>query len=186
MKKLINWLAACAVITVVFVAIYSANQQSLRQGAYDPQIQLAEDTATALANGTNSFNALSGQPASVDMTKSLAPFYFVYNDSGKVIQTNANLAGMEAPAVPSGVLSFAQKHGEDKLSWQPDRGLRFALVAVHYSSSQGSGTIVVARSMREVEKRIEKVALISLLSWLICIAIVTGRELWQHETKKRR
>ena len=55
MSKLKNilryWLPLAAVTTLLCGLIYLAVQQSLRWGANDPQIQMAEDAAAALAAG---------------------------------------------------------------------------------------------------------------------------------------
>ena len=48
-----HWLPL-ALLTCAFCCLtYLAVQQVLRMGANDPQIQMAEDTASALASGSN-------------------------------------------------------------------------------------------------------------------------------------
>jgi hypothetical protein len=43
----LRWLPLAVAITILAGLVYATVQQSLRQGANDPQIQLAEDTAAA-------------------------------------------------------------------------------------------------------------------------------------------
>jgi hypothetical protein len=47
-----HWLPLAAVTTLLCGLVYLAVQQSLRQGANDPQIQMAEDAAAALVAGS--------------------------------------------------------------------------------------------------------------------------------------
>jgi len=46
-----HWLLIAIVVTGLIGLVYVAVQQDLRQGANDPQIQMAEDTAAKFANG---------------------------------------------------------------------------------------------------------------------------------------
>lgn len=59
--------------------IYTAVQQDLRQSANDPQIQMAEDTATKLAAGQQVQNVVPAEK--VDIATSLAPYIIVFDAS---------------------------------------------------------------------------------------------------------
>jgi hypothetical protein len=135
--------------------VYVVVQQSLRQSANDPQIQMAEDAAAALARGQD---AASIVPESqVDLGRSLAPFLMLFDDAGQVIGTSGLLHG-QPPVLPSGVLAYAGQNGEDRVTWQPEAGVRIATVIVHSGGPNG-GFALAGRSLREVEEREAQVEL---------------------------
>lgn len=144
------WLPLAAAIVIMSGLVYLAVQQNLRQSANDPQIQLAEDAAHNLSNGTFSASVLSA--IKVDPSESLAPFMMVFDQSGKVVVSGIKL-GNQSPTPPSGVFSFVKAHGEDRFTWQPQPGVRLAAVLVPYHSASDSGYVLAARSIKEVEKR---------------------------------
>jgi hypothetical protein len=100
----------------------------------------------------------------------------VFDDSGNVLGSSATLHGA-IPIYPSGVLDYTLKNGEDRLTWQPERGVRMATVVVRYSK----GFVMAGRSLREVEIRIgniEKICgLAMLLIWAVTLFVITMGEL---------
>ena len=145
MKRLIYLLAAALLVSGVYFTIYAAVQHALRIGANDPQIQLAEDTAARLGQGRP---AIDPSGDAVDVATSLAPFLIVYDPSGQVVASSAQLAG-RTPPLPAGVLRDATPGHEDRLTWQPQPGVRLASVVV----ATPQGYVLAGRSLREVERR---------------------------------
>jgi hypothetical protein len=177
MQRVLNifrvWLPI-AVVTAAFCGLaYLTVQQSLRQGANDPQIQMAEDTAAALAQRQTAEMLLPA--TTVDIARSLAPFMIVYDDAGNVLAASAILHGA-TPSLPAGVLDYTRTKGEDRVTWQPENGVRIAAVVVRYEGAQ-PGFVLAGRNMREVEIRetqIEQLAglamLVSLVASLVAVA----------------
>lgn len=168
MKRISNilkvWLPLAVVIVGMSGLVYVTVQQSLRMSLNDPQIQMAEDAASALAAGHNA-DALI--PAiTVDVSKSLAPFIIIYDDAGDVVASSAVLHG-ETPALPSGVLDYTRTRGEDRITWQPESGIRLAAVVVRVGN--GSGFVLAARNMREVEKREDQTLQLSMLAMAVTL-----------------
>jgi hypothetical protein len=160
-----SWLPAAVIITALCGLVYLAVQQALRISANDPQIQMAEDTAAALSAGQSA--AALVPSAKVDIGQSLAPFIMVFDPSGAVSASSAQLHGQN-PALPAGVLDDVKQKGEDRISWQPEPGVRIAAVIVPVAN--GSGYVLAGRSLREVEKRIDQLGTISGLAWLLTMA----------------
>ena len=157
-----RWLPLAIATAGLCGLVYLTVQQSLRMGANDPQIQMAEDAANALNTGA-ALNSVI--PASrVDLATSLAPFMMVFDDSGKVQASTATLHGA-VPVYPSGVLDYTRDHGEDRVTWQPETGVRMASVVVRYDK----GFVLAGRSLREVEKRESQVELLSGLAMLVIL-----------------
>jgi hypothetical protein len=69
--------------------------------------------------------------------------------------------------LPSGVLEFARTHGGHRLSWQPRRGVRQALVIAPVA---GKGFVVAGRSLRETEARKQQVLQLVGIAWAIGLA----------------
>lgn len=152
---------ALAVATVLAAFIYAVGQQVLRQGADDPQIQLAEDAAARLAAGQPAQSLLPA--ATIDPSASLAPFVIVYDRAGRVLASSATLHG-QTPVLPAGVLGHAGAGRDARVTWQPEAGVRIAAVVARASDS--AGYVLAGRSLREVERRENQVRLLAVAGWL--------------------
>lgn len=159
------WLLLALTVTLTAGTMYGAIQHQIRTAANDPQIQIAQDTASALTTSSDATTLVSAQK--VDMAKSLAPFTIVYDDQGKVVTSSAMLNG-QTPIIPSGVLDYTRTHGEDRLTWQPQAGVRDAIVVVHYSGAN-SGFVLTGRSLSEVEVRVVDLTVGLLVGWLVTL-----------------
>lgn len=157
-----KWILASFVVTGVCGTIYWTVQQSLRQSAYDPQIQMAEDTATLLNNGKFQPGPTNLYP--IDISKSLSPFLIVYDSRGNVISSDAILNG-QTPKMASGVFDWVAVHGEDRFTWQPQNDTRIGTIVVPFKSDKMSGFVVAGRNMREVEWRIERDGIEVAMGW---------------------
>ena len=156
-KALKGWLPFAVVGTAAVVLIYVGIQQDMRQTANDPQIRMAEDGAAALKNGSSTKSVIF--PGSVDLSTSLDPFMIILNDAGEVLASSASLNG-STPTLPKGVLDTARTKGENRLTWQPQDGVRLATI-VTYQDGKQPGFVVVGRSLREVEKREKQLAVMA-------------------------
>ncbi len=174
---LVRFLLAGAVITVIFVTIYAAVQQDLRQSANDPQIQLAEDAARALSVGAAPASLMPADRHVIDASKSLAPFVMVFDDRGTVLESSMR-AGNELPMPPVGVFDYVRAHGEDRVTWQTASGLRFAAIIVPWQASSTSGFVLAARSLREAEKREGNLELTVGVAWLFSLIMTLFRAIF--------
>jgi hypothetical protein len=159
-RSLRPWWLMSAVWSGAVFALLLVEHQQLRLQADDPQVQLAEDAAARLAAGATPASVLP-PGGSVDIARSLAPFVVVYDAAGAPVASSGQLHGA-APALPAGVLEFARAHGGHRLSWQPEQGLRHALVV---GPVRTGGFAVAGRSLREAEARKGIVLRLLGLSW---------------------
>jgi hypothetical protein len=135
-------------------------------GANDPQIQMAEDAAASLAAGGTPVSILP--TSQLDISISLAPFLVVYSDTGEPLASSGLLNGA-APLLPAGIFDYTRQKGEDRVSWQPESGVRVAAVVVAYGGSQ-PGFVLAGRSLREVEIREGQIEQISGIAMLVTLA----------------
>jgi len=162
---LLHWLLAAIVVTGLIGLIYAAVQQDIRQGANDPQIQMAEDAAAKLAGGESVQNVVPSEK--VDIATSLAPYLIIFDAHGNPIGSTAQLDG-QTPTIPQGVFDSVRQNGEDRITWQPQAGVRSAVVVTQFKGST-SGFVVAGRSLREVEKREDALLQILVAGWVVMI-----------------
>ena len=169
-----RWLPLAIATAGLCGLVYGSVQQSLRMGANDPQIQMAEDAAIALNAGASMDSLVP--TTRVELSTSLAPFIMVFDDSGNVLASTATLHG-KVPVYPSGVLDYTRQHGEDRVTWQPENGVRMATVVVRYDQ----GFVLAGRSLREVEIRennMEGISGVALLFiWAATLFVIILEEL---------
>ena len=90
----------------------------------------------------------SSQSNKIDISQSLAPYLVIYDTSHQIVASSATLHG-EPLAPPSGVFDNAQTSGMNVLTWQPEAGVRSAIVVKSYPG----GFVLAGRSLQSVEER---------------------------------
>jgi hypothetical protein len=161
-----QFLVGSALISFLSLSAYVGVQQTLRQGANWPQRSIASNLSEALSNG-ESLSAVMPKEI-VDVKHSLDPFVIVYNNSGVPIASSIRLNG-QTPQLPPGVLEYTRAHGQDILTWQPERDARIAAVVTHYTGN-GGGFVLSGRALRVVEGWEDLAFRLTLLAWGIVTA----------------
>lgn len=161
--KLFLPLAVLATLTCGL--IYATAQQVYRQSANDPQVQIAEDISGILQKGAPP-EAIVGQNKT-DIGKSLAAFVIIYDSSRSAVISSAVLDG-KTPVVPKGVFDSADKRGENIFTWEPKDAVREAVVLRKYQGS-AKGYVLVGRSLREVEKRVDSLTKSIGIAWAVIL-----------------
>jgi len=165
-RILARWIPLAIAIAGLGGLTYLTGQQIGRNNANDPQVQIAEDAAIALAQGAEIDSVL---PVSqVDAGRSLAPFVIVYDDAGMVLASTGLLHG-EIPTLPDGVLDYTRQHEENRITWQPESSVRIAAVIVRYEGDS-PGFVLAGRSLREVESRDTQMLTLSVLATGLTLA----------------
>jgi hypothetical protein len=162
------WVPLTLILTLLTGLMYLLVQQNIRLNANFPQIQIAEDVAGQLKN--NGISPDLSALKTVEISQSLSPYAMFYSESGEVIKSSGLLDGV-IPRIPGGILDYTRVNGIDRVTWQPRKGVRQALVAVHFSGRQ-SGFVVSGRSLRESENIIDSITLITFAGWIT--VVVTG------------
>ena len=73
--------------------------------------------------------------------------------------------------MPNGVFDFTKANKEDRITWQPQNGVRMAMVLL-YSNTGSIGFIAVGRSLQEVEVREHNLVTTIFIGWIICIGLI--------------
>jgi hypothetical protein len=155
------------VITGLCGLVQVAVQQQYRLSANDPQVQLAQDAARLLAGGVAA-SAIVPPHAAVDIAESLSPWVVIYDIQGAPIASSGLLHNV-VPQVPSGVFTYVSSHREDRITWEPEPGVRQAVVAV---AAKDKGFVVAGRNLREVESRETGLSTMVLAVWAVLVGLV--------------
>ena len=157
-----RWLPLAFLTTALCTLVYLAVQQVGRQFADEPQVQMARDAAAALAAGRPVESVVPAVP--VDFGQSLAPFVMVLDEAGAVVASSGRLGG-QARVVALGVLEHVRQSGEERVTWQPEPGVRVATVVVR-RIDKGAGFVVSGRALRETEERTLRIQAMVGLAWI--------------------
>jgi hypothetical protein len=170
MKKInfLTHLAAAAIVTIMLAFIYITVQQTYCSGANDPQLEIARNMSHRLKQGISIDKWM--QDDTVEISQSLSVFKILFNEKGEPLQSTGVLDG-QTLHFPKGVFDFADKNGENDFSWQPQTGVRAAVVLERVLSNAYS-FVAVGRSLKEVELREEKLLWTTLVSWLFCVGTI--------------
>jgi hypothetical protein len=160
-----QWIPLAVVIVALSGMLYLIPQQLLRQGANDPQIQQAEDAAAALAKGADPKTVVP--QAVIDISQSMAPFRMVFDEAGRPLTWSGELNG-KPPVPPFAVFDYVKHNGEDRITWQPEAGVRLATVIIKVEGAN-PGFVLSARSLREVEVRENQVLNLALLGMAVTL-----------------
>ncbi len=186
-ETFINWFPLAIVIVIFSGLVYGAVQQSYRQAANDPQIQIAQDLVTAIGQGQPVDQIVPPQ-GTTELSNTLSPFVLIYSASSTIIGSSAVLDG-KVPSFPASVLERVKMHGEQRLTWQPRQGVREAVVVTQFTSKQPgfeSGYIVAGRSLKEVEVREKQLCLMTALAGVISLVLTFLALLYFIVMSKRR
>lgn len=158
MKILLSWLPLAIVTTILAGTLYITVQQNYRLSANDPQIQMAEDGANELSHeGTVILpNKI------VEISQSLAPYIMVFDQNGKQMSSSALLHNKQ-PELPVGVFSSAKQKMESRFTWEPEAGVRQAVVLRYVAQK---GYVLAGRSLKEVESREEMLLGYVFFGWI--------------------
>jgi hypothetical protein len=156
------WLPFAVTITAFCALTYATVQQSYRQNANDPQVQMAQDAADAIVDGKGAETIVPSDKVSV--AKSLAPFLIAFDREGNIIASSVILDG-QTPELPDGVLESTKELGENRITWQPRSDVRIASVIVSYED----GYVLAGRNMREVEARGAQLTTFAGITWALAL-----------------
>ncbi len=165
----VSWLPFAIIIVIFSGLAYATVQQVYRQSANDPQIQIAEDLATAITQGQAQPNQIVPAQGTTELASTLSPFVMIYNATGTLIGSSALLNGKN-PSFPASVFDYVRAHGQWRQTWQPAPNVREAIVVKAYSGTN-SGFIVVGRSLREIEVRENQTLLMSTTAGIIALVL---------------
>lgn len=177
-------LALVAILTLLGGAAALTMHNMLRGGANQPQIDMTEWYAGEISAGEDPANVIP--PGYVDVERSLQPFVIFYDDQGRPMRGTGYL-DQKLPAPPPGVFDFVRNSRIEKVTWQPQPGVRLATVIRRVDMKGKSvGFILAGRSLRLVEKQENILWWMALGIWIAVMALVCGGATLLHRTHRVR
>jgi hypothetical protein len=167
--NVLTHLAAAAIVTILSALIYMSVQQVHRSAANDPQLQIATDISNNLKKEKAVDKWFNGD--TIEISQSLSVFNVLYNDKGEPVISTGVLNG-KMPSLPKGVFDFARKNGQNVFTWQPQRGVRMAIVLRSLLLSSSYSYVAVGRSLNEIEQREQNLLWMAFISWLLCMGVI--------------
>jgi hypothetical protein len=161
------WLPIAVAITGVSATVYGVAQQSLRLMADEQPTALALRTAARLNSGMSPSEAQS--TAQVDMATSLDPFVLVFDADRQLVSATATVHG-RPPDYPTGVFDTVRTRGQDRVTWQPEPGVRAATVAVAWNG----GFVVGGSSLTLTEETIDRIGPLVIVGWSATLVLVAA------------
>ncbi len=165
------WLPIAIAVTGLCAVSLWTVQQVYRQSLNDPQVQIAEDIATALETGAKPASLIATS-TKVDVAASLRPYTVIYDKDLTPLAWSGEYQG-KPPMPPKSVFENAEGPegtglGENRVTWQPEEDVRSAIVVVHVLKT--GGFVLSGRNMRETEDRIWDMQAIVGLVWILTLA----------------
>lgn len=149
------------VLVFVFGGLYIGCQQLIRQTANLEPLEAVRDAGTAISNGVIPTLVSGNHP--VDLKNSASVFLQIFDEKGNLISGSARLDG-QSPLPPKDVFAKARKSGQNRFSWQPQKGVREAVVLMHIAPNKGF--VLSGVSLSEPEKLANRLGWLFFAIWL--------------------
>jgi hypothetical protein len=165
------WAALCTPLlfvgTFVLLIVYVNDQQNIRLGANEPQEWMAHDTAEKIASGVSPTRAVIGAP--VVVMSEHAPYLIAYDKAGSTTAATGIFEG-KVSTLPIGVLQHTRDHGTHRLTWEPEPGIRHAIVIVPIQGGD-LGYVLSGRSLSYAEQQEELLRERTIYGWLLTLVV---------------
>ena len=161
------WLAIVGVATLVLGASYAMVQQSTRLSANDIPLTTAQVIKQELQSGARPADIVSAQK--IDLASGDSAFVIVTDNTKHVLASSATLNG-QTPLPPNGVFSYTNTKGSDRITWEPQDGVRLATQVVKFGTAPDDGFIITGQSLKPYEDRIGTYSALAFAAWLALLA----------------
>jgi len=179
-KFILTHVFAAAICSILILLVYATVQQNYRGNANNPQVELTTDIANRLNRMASIEPFFTGD--TIDLENSLGAFVVLYDATGQPLRSNAVFKG-SAPQLPRGVFEFVQNNGEERVTWQPERGTRIAMV-VRRESHGEIAFVAAGRSLRETEDKEKNLRKMIIATWVVCMGLIMAHAALQWFDQK--
>jgi len=164
LASIVQFIPLATVIILVSGLSYVFVQQSYRSSANDPQIQMVIDARNALNGGATPQSLVP--TSQIDIAQSQSPYLAIFDQGGQPLASAATLHGAP-PVPPHGVFVSANTQARDVVTWQPEVGVRSAIVVMRYNN----GYVLAGRSLQTIEDRETSLLQMAALGCLIALLL---------------
>ena len=154
-------IAAAATLMAVLASVLT--QQHLAVAAHNPQAKMAEQAVARLDSGTDVRSIVPAK--TIDMVSSSDPYLVVFDRARHVLISSAALHG-RSPEFPASLFSNLPFRGEREITWQPETGVRTAVVVARWTR----GFVLAGQSLGPSSNLEREVWLVAVLGWLASLS----------------
>ena len=140
---------------------YVSFQQIERNNANGHAAMTAKQVIYELENGKSLQEAL---PVDTNISTTITPFVFVYDNNKNLVASSSDNSDI---VYPNSCLEQIDKTGENRVTWQPEKGLRFATVGIKYKN----GYVIGAYSLSESENTTSHFTITLLIGCILYAAL---------------
>ncbi len=163
-KTLIYALPALVGITLLAGVAYVNDQQTWRQMANEPQEWMAQSAANSAAQLTQVPPATTTTPIVIERDE--APYTILYDAKRNAVTGTGYLHGV-LPQLPNGIFDAVTISGVNRLTWQPEPGVRQAIVVLPIKGGVLAGGYAVSgRSLAYTEWQESQLTQRWFIGWL--------------------
>lgn len=160
MRRYVPLITAAAVITILFGTMYGMVQQTIRLSAYDAPHQAIDAYVANRDASESNFTR-------INLAADSNVFVIAYGSDGRPIGGDGYLNG-KLGVVPIGVLQHAHAGHENTVTWQPQPGVRLAVVV----AKDGNSYILAGQSLKSYEDRIGQIGQVAFFGWLLALLVL--------------
>jgi hypothetical protein len=170
-------LPALAGVTIIAAIAYVNDQQTWRMAANEPQEWIAQSAVNTsaqesvvnvpvLAPTPEDVAPISRPVEKIVIERDEAPYTILYDAKRNAVSGTGYLHGV-LPQLPSGIFDAALKNGVNRITWQPEPGVRQAILIIPIKSGPLAGGFAVAgRSLAYTEWQEAQLMQRWILGWL--------------------
>ena len=155
------------VSTLVLLIVYVNDQQHIRLAGNEPQEWMAHDTAERIASGVSPTQAVMGAP--VRVLSEHAPYVIAYDKVGSTTAATGIFDG-KISNLPEGILEYTRGHGTYRLTWEPEPGIRHAIVIVPIQGGT-LGYVLSGRSLFYTEQQEALLKERTVYGWILTLIV---------------
>lgn len=156
-----------ALVSVVCAGVTVSLFRTYRSAAQEPQGQIAESVVKLLALDVAPSEIVVGVDKT-DIRTSAAPWVVIYDAHTAPLASSA-LLDNAVPHIPEGVFTYAKSAGENRVTWQPDQGVRHSIVVMPAGDEY---FVVSGRSLSETETELGRLYKQLAIVWALgCIFV---------------
>lgn len=174
LRPLASHTCAALLLTLITGLVFLCGQQIYRNQANDPEIRIAAEIADRISRGYSPGKYFSAYKTDISVNPGI--FVTLFDARGRPFRSSGMWKG-RMPAPPAGVFEAAKRYGEDRITWQPERGVRLATVVAHVESPS-TAYVLVGRSLKEAGRRTADLRMITGLAWAAGIVLIGLHALW--------
>lgn len=165
-RTVVIFVTLVLILTVIFGSIFTIGQQVLRGDSDYPQVEVIQQVEGIIKQGVP-LDVIVNSEEAIDLESSMSLFVMIFDKDKNLVGSSAKIGG-QSPTPSAENFDLAKSKGENRFTWQPEKGVRVAAVL----KPVGDNAYVLAgKSLKETDKRVKTLAVYTLIGWASAIIL---------------